>query len=90
MSERHWQDPNNRCFGLMLAGDAETLLLLANAQDQAARFLLPPGGWERLLDTAAPDGIGSVVGKSMPLAAHSLVLLRVAACDLQSRAPGTS
>ena len=31
---RHWHDRHNRCFGLQLAGDAETLLLLANAHDQ--------------------------------------------------------
>ena len=90
MGERHWHDPDNRCFGLMLAGDAETLLLLANARDQAAAFALPPGEWSPLLDTAAPDGIGLVASDVLPLASHSLVLLRAAAHDQESCASRTS
>ena len=35
-------------------------------------FILPPGDWAPLLDTAAPDGIGAVAGASMALTAHSL------------------
>jgi glycogen operon protein len=83
-SAAHWRDPLNRCFGLMLASEAETLLLLANAHDRPVPFVLPAAGpglrWRPLLDTARPEpepGRARLLapGATRPLAAHSLVLL---------------
>jgi len=69
MEEKHWKDPNTRCFGMMLDGRAqptgikqrgtdETLLIVRNAYHDVVRFKLPrvPEGrrWLRLLDTNDP------------------------------------
>jgi isoamylase len=83
-----WRDPKNRCVGLMLADEAETLLLLANAHDHGVPFTLPAAGpetrWRPLLDTARPgpetdEAPPLAPGTRRPLAAHSLVLLEAAA-----------
>jgi glycogen operon protein len=89
MQERHWRDPANRRFGLMLADETETLLLLANAHGHPVPFALPSvgagagrpdSGWELLLDTAAPAAAARPApGRSLLLAASSLVLLRARA-----------
>jgi len=69
MEEKHWKDPNTRCFGMMLDGRAqptgikqrgtdETLLVVMNAYHDVVRFKMPrvPEGrrWARLLDTNDP------------------------------------
>ena len=77
----HWQDPANRCFGLMLGGPGETLLLIANAEADPVAFTLPkPGGpWQLLLDTSAPDAAQAAVeGPRLTLPAYSLCLLAAA------------
>jgi glycogen operon protein len=90
----HWQDPGNRCFGLMLgARDGEaTLLLLANAHDHAVPFLLPAAGagaasWRLLLDTGIdqpPPATGA--GRVQMLRAGTLALLEAATIDARVRA----
>jgi glycogen operon protein len=82
MSEARWREPANRCLGLMLADAAEILLLLLNAQGHPVPFVLPAigAGWDVLLDTAVPEAAGrSAPGRSLALAAASLVLLRARA-----------
>jgi len=69
MEEANWNDPNVRCFGMMLDGRAqptgikqrgtdETLLIVMNAHGDVVNFRLPevPDGrqWTRMIDTAAP------------------------------------
>jgi glycogen operon protein len=56
------------------------LLLLVNAQTQAAEFVLPaPGGWAQVLDTTDATGhgadLGTTVHGSVSVAPHSLQLL---------------
>ncbi|MBX6743122.1 MAG: glycogen debranching protein GlgX [Acetobacteraceae bacterium] len=70
MSAEQWEDPNTRCFGLLLDGRAQatgilrpasdaTLLLVLNAHHDAVEFSLPepPAGqrWLLLVDTNRPD-----------------------------------
>ena len=70
MTQEQWQDPNARCFGMLLDGRAQatgirrrgsdaTLLLLTNAYHDVVEFTLPevPEGkrWISLLDTNAPE-----------------------------------
>ena len=70
MTAEHWQDPNARCFGLLLDGRAQvsgiprrgseaTLLLVVNAHHDVVVFKLPEvtGGrdWVRLIDTNLPE-----------------------------------
>ena len=77
----HWQDSANRCFGLMLGGAAETLLLIANAEADPVAFTLPePGGpWQLLLDTSAPEAPETQVsGPRLTLPARTLCLLAAA------------
>lgn len=76
MDDGAWHDAANRCFGLRLADDATSLLVLANAGDQAQQFVLPgsTSGWRTLLDTAEPEQTGEV-GPVLILAAKSLMVL---------------
>jgi glycogen operon protein len=81
MAEAAWRNPANRCLGLRLAGEGETLLLLLNAQGHAVPFALPPAGagkaWVALLETAAPEaGERRVTGGRLALPATSLALLQ--------------
>jgi isoamylase len=70
MQQQDWDDPNVRCFGMMLDGRAQvsgirkrgqdaTLLLVLNAWQEGVRFTLPEAadgkGWIRLIDTNLPD-----------------------------------
>jgi glycogen operon protein len=70
MQAQNWDDPNTRCFGMLIDGRAQTtgirrrgsdvsLLLIFNAYHDLVQFTLPPCvsgiGWTRLLDTNAPD-----------------------------------
>ncbi len=70
MSPEQWEDPNTRCFGLLLDGRAQatgirrpasdaTLLLVLNAHHDVVEFSLPepPAGqrWLLLVDTNRPE-----------------------------------
>ncbi|MDI3305578.1 MAG: glycogen debranching protein GlgX [Acetobacteraceae bacterium] len=70
MSAEQWEDPNTRCFGLLLDGRAQatgirrpasdaTLLLVLNAYHDAVEFSLPEPTagqrWLLLVDTNRPD-----------------------------------
>ncbi len=70
METAHWDDPNTRCFGMVLDGRAQatgihkpagdsTLLMIVNAHHDAVPFALPepPAGlhWMLLLDTNRPE-----------------------------------
>jgi glycogen operon protein len=70
MQQSHWDDPNVKCFGMMLDGRAQvtgirkrgqdaTLLLVFNAWHDGVAFTLPEApdgkGWLRLADTNLPD-----------------------------------
>jgi isoamylase len=70
MTQRQWQDPHTRCFGMLLDGRAQptgirqrgsddTLLLVFNAHHEVVEFTLPevPEGrcWHCLIDTTEPD-----------------------------------
>jgi isoamylase len=102
MTAAAWEDPANLALGLLLDGAADpdlgpdglpeagdALLLLLNAQAEAATFTLPAAGpgtaWETLLDTvAADDDATAAGGRHRPGAAlvlpdRSLRLLRATA-----------
>jgi len=97
MTDEEWTDGESRCLGLQLAGDAieevddlglpirdDTFLLLLNAGDTAASFLLPDHEprieWELVLDTRGWDlPVGERVwkgGEPYPLEAHTIAVLR--------------
>ena len=69
MGHEQWQDPNARCFGMLIDGRAQatgikrpamdaTVLLVLNAHHDVVKFKLPEvvGGstWRRLLDANVP------------------------------------
>jgi glycogen debranching enzyme GlgX len=79
---------SGRCIAIRLgapAGEetagAEPCLLLVNAQAQATDFILPPGAWRVLLDSADPAVQPHDVKESMAVPAHALVLLVDAPID---------
>jgi isoamylase len=78
MTPDRWQDRRRRCFGLMLAGEGEPLLLLLNAAGEGSRFALPPvaGAWRLLLDTAEPDRPSAMAADPLSLQAMSVALLQ--------------
>jgi isoamylase len=70
MTQEQWDDPNAKCFGMLLDGRAQesgilrrgddaTVLLIYNSHFDVVNFTLPvvPEGlhWERLLDTNQPE-----------------------------------
>src|SRR5690606_9813809 len=70
MGQAHWEDPNTRCFGMLLDGRAQqtgirrrgelaTLLIIFNPWQDVVRFKLPPanggGSWMLRADTNFPD-----------------------------------
>ncbi|WP_346295022.1 glycogen debranching protein GlgX [Rhodopseudomonas sp. P1] len=72
MQQEHWDDPNVKCFGMLLDGRAQTtgirrhgedatVLLVMNSFDGVVEFTLPevPHGskWSLLIDTNLPSGI---------------------------------
>jgi isoamylase len=87
MTPARWHEPQRRCLGLLLAGEAApdlgtdgepltdaTLLLLLNAGEAAVDFVLPAGGWRCLLDTARPEVLAPPDGR-LALEGRSLALL---------------
>ena len=93
MTSEDWHDTSAKSLGLLLAGDAgtylsdnerdSTLLLLFNAKEESAVFLLPPiqqhTRWRVILDTATPDVTDAVaqVTDALILAPHSLQVLEL-------------
>ena len=92
LADEDWRDPRSRVLGMLLHGEAtderdsrgrlvvgETILLLLNASGRTIRFRLPtlpdPGTWMQEVHTARP-GTHVVKVDTVPLIAHSLVLLR--------------
>jgi glycogen operon protein len=70
MQQANWDDPNVKCFGMMLDGRAQvtgirkrgqdaTLLFILNGWHEGVGFTLPEApdgkGWIRLIDTNLPD-----------------------------------
>jgi isoamylase len=70
MTQEQWDDPNAKCFGMLLDGRAQesgilrrgddaTVLLIYNSHFDVVNFTLPvvPEGlhWERLIDTNQPE-----------------------------------
>jgi isoamylase len=91
-ADENWQDPRTRVLGMLLHGQAtderdhrgrlvvgETLLLLLNASGRTIRFRLPAlpdaGTWVQEVHTARP-GSHVIKADTVPLVAHSLILLR--------------
>ena len=75
MGDEQWNDPNARCFGMLMDGRAQatgirrpsldaTALLVLNAHHDVVNFKLPEvaGGkmWRRLIDTNLPEAQGSL------------------------------
>ena len=75
-----WHDPLQRSLACLIGqpGLSDTpLLLLVNAGAADARFNLPPGNWQTLLDSAEPHGQPDRQAQDQTLAAaHSLLLLQ--------------
>ena len=70
MRQQHWDDPNSRCFGMLLDGRAQetgirrrgelaTLLIIFNPWQDVVKFTLPAAtggsGWTLRADTNFPD-----------------------------------
>ncbi len=94
MQDEEWLQPQARSAGVVLCGrqtgavdddghpvDADSVLLLFNAHDEAIPFTLPEhrgGGWHLRLDTAKQDAFAGgafKAGQPYPLAGRSLALL---------------
>ncbi len=85
MEWRDWQDPALACLGMLIDGRAQvtgikrpgadtTMLLLMNAYAGAVLFTLPPAalgkGWQRVLDTSAPDrNMDRAIAEMFPMGA---------------------
>ncbi|MBI4422209.1 MAG: glycogen debranching protein GlgX, partial [Elusimicrobia bacterium] len=104
MTDAAWNDPAARSFGLCLAGGridvgeqgepvvGRTLLVLMNASDAPARFVLPACGasrWARLLETSNPRARLRTldVGKRFSLPPRSVAVFRHAEIE-ERRAVG--
>jgi glycogen operon protein len=62
MLPEHWNNRMSRILGAHIGapgGGGPPLLLLINGRDMDASFVLPPGEWVALLDTANADGRSS-------------------------------
>jgi glycogen operon protein len=70
MQQANWEDPNTRCFGMLIDGRAQTtgirrrgsdttLLLIFNAYHDLVEFTMPACtgaiGWKLLVDTNSPE-----------------------------------
>jgi glycogen operon protein len=77
MQEADWGDPSPRALALRIAGPPP-LLVLCNGASTEQRFRLPPGSWQRLLDSAAPLEIEAIVEDECVVPAQALALLRAA------------
>jgi glycogen operon protein len=74
-----WSSPAARAMGALIHAPgkaARPLMLLANPQADDLAFVLPPGPWQALVDSARPEAAWAWRGESpYPLAARSLALL---------------
>ena len=83
-----WQDPSSRALGCLIGqpGLALTpLLLLVNAGNDMQPFMLPPGVWKALLDSADPRGEANWHGQgqvTIDVAAHSVQLFKAAGTEV--------
>jgi glycogen operon protein len=75
LSHERWHDPQRRAFSAILDG---TLLLLFNTSDEKVEFLLPPGKWLPVFDTAQEPsfGLGGNCSESVMCASRSLLCLK--------------
>jgi glycogen operon protein len=77
----HWSNRMSRIFGATIARPGRpgpALLLLVNARETDADFLLPAGRWQLEVDSAEPHGWRDWAvdgGQRVPLRARSLLLL---------------
>ena len=95
MTHQSWADHERRSLAMVLDGGIipdrneggerisdDTLAVLLHSSAEDCQWRLPPGTWEVILDTAAPDEEpGTRVlrrGTSMTVAARSVVVLRLA------------
>ncbi len=94
MTDADWADPERRALGVLLDGQAiaetdsrgrpivgDTLFILLNAGADEVAFVMPRRGgrrWERLIDTADPDGAIARVeaGAEWRLPGHSSAVFR--------------
>jgi glycogen operon protein len=85
MTPEHWNNRMSRILGARIGEPGRggaPLLLMVNASDEDARFVLPPGQWVAELDTTRPDGRSrwrrapGAQDDRYELLARSLVLLR--------------
>ncbi|MBL8480958.1 MAG: glycogen debranching protein GlgX [Rhodocyclaceae bacterium] len=81
MQVADWQQADGRCLQMLIGAPGNCgrpMLLLFNAGAADGNFVLPPGAWQLLLDTARPGGApaGGVAPASsnLMLAAHALAL----------------
>jgi isoamylase len=94
MEAASWQDDSARCIGMMIDGRArvtglrrrgedETLLIVFNAWHDVIDFTLPDtasaAGWERLIDTNAPDAGEEQfeIGSTYQVTGRSVLLFRL-------------
>ncbi len=99
MTQEGWDFPEGRVLGLRRAvrrDDAriQVSLVLVNGGDEDVTFQMPVSPeliWERVIDTADPDGgTRELVASGVPLAAHSLVLLRASHDAIQGGSHDTA
>ncbi len=82
LSDDDWRSRMSRILGAWIGApgrSTQPLLLLVNARDFDASFILPPGHWQGELDTAEADGrFRAPLTRATPLMlrARSLVLMR--------------
>ena len=78
MASSDWQDPDLRCFGMMLpAAGRRSWLILANGSGNAQRFTLPDSQWTVEVDTRSPRfGEGGRVQHGYLVSARCLAVLR--------------
>ncbi len=83
MTNEHWENHSNRCFGLILGRSHATessLLVLLNAADQDTTFVLPPpptSDWTLLLDTSKEKQLPEVAAvdpATATIPSHSILL----------------
>src|SRR5207249_2844418 len=78
MSVDDWHDESRHCFGQLLAptdGDAAVLIVF-NAESAPVSFPLPPGNWQRVLDSTTADLAATPISAStIEASAHGVVLL---------------
>ncbi len=71
LTPEDWGDPARRAIGFVLD---DSCMLLFNAAPDAQPFMLPPGNWRVLLDSANPDRAEASVDGSATIAARTVLL----------------